>query len=65
MGKNEWEKQVNEVYKDSILTVFIFNQEVLKKTPSDSLILKQIYTKKFSYKVKDLEKVNWRIEYSK
>ena len=65
VGRNEWEKQVNEAYKDSILTVFIFSQEILKSTPADSLILKQLYTKKFSYKVKDLMKINWRIEYNK
>jgi hypothetical protein len=58
-----WERYINEDCIDSTLTVFIFNRELLKSAPRDSLIAKQLYTKRYSYKVKDLERLNWRIEY--
>lgn len=58
-----WERFINEDCTDSTLTVFIFDKKLLKSTQPDSLIANQLYTKKYSYKVKDLEKLNWRIEY--
>jgi hypothetical protein len=63
MGKNSWEKNITEHYKDSTLTVFIFDKELLKSVPPDSLVSGQLYSKKFAYKVKDLEKLNWQVEY--
>ncbi|MBX2913134.1 MAG: hypothetical protein KF717_13230 [Cyclobacteriaceae bacterium] len=62
-GNNSWEKTINEKYRDSTLTLFIFDRALLKITPPDSLVAKQLYSRKFAYKVKDLEKLNWRIEY--
>ena len=62
-GPNSWENMINKRYRDSTLTVFIFDKKLLKTVPQDSLVLKQVYSKKYSYKVKDLEKLNWRIEY--
>lgn len=58
-----WVNYINEKCKDSTLTVFIFDKKLLKSVPLDSLVTKQLYSKKFSYKVKDLEKLNWRVEY--
>lgn len=63
MGKKSWEDHLSKHYKDSTLIVFIFDKEFLKSTPSDSLVSKQLYTKKYAYKVRDLEKLNWRVEY--
>jgi len=60
---NSWEGVINKQSEDSTLTIFIFDRELLKSVPPDSLVSKQLYTKKFAYKVKDLEKLNWRVEY--
>lgn len=57
-----WEKTIYAQCRDSILTIFIFDINLLKNVTPDSLVKNQIYTKKFSYKVKELEKLNWRIE---
>jgi len=58
-----WENYINEKSQDSTLTVFIFDKELLKNAAPDSLVKHQLYTKKYTYKVKDLDKLNWRIEY--
>lgn len=63
MGRNSWENTINKNYKDSTITIFFFDRELLKSLPPDSLLSKQLYSKKFTYKVKDLEKLNWRVEY--
>jgi hypothetical protein len=60
-----WEKYVNEKCKDSVLTIFIFDEQLLKSVSQDSLITNQICSEKYLYKVKDLERLNWRIEYRK
>jgi hypothetical protein len=57
-----WEKTINERCNDSILTVFIFDSKLLKKSNPDSLLRNQLYTQKLIYKVKDLEELSWRIE---
>jgi len=62
-SQGSWEAYINEECQDSTLTVFIFDKPLLKSTSPDSLVSNQLYSKKFSYKVKDLEKLNWRIEY--
>lgn len=64
-SQGSWEAFINKRCEDSTLTVFIFDKELLKSISPDSLVSKQLYTKKFTYKVKDLEKLNWRIEYVK
>lgn len=58
-----WESYINKKCEDSTLTVFIFDKALLKSVKPDSLVAKQLYSKKFTYKVKDLEKLNWRVEY--
>lgn len=58
-----WESFINKRCQDSTLTVFLFDKELLKSVKPDSLISNQLYSKKYSYKVKDLEKLNWRVEY--
>lgn len=63
MGKNSWKNHIHKHYKDSTVTVFIFDKELLKSVSPDSLVSNQVYSKRYSYKVKDLEKLNWRIEY--
>jgi hypothetical protein len=63
MGKNSWEKSIDEHYKDSTLIVFLFEERLLKAVSRDSLLANHLYSKKYAYKVKDLEKLNWRIEY--
>ncbi len=58
-----WEETINRKCKDSTLFLFFFEKELLKTTPRDSLVSNQVYSKKYSYKVKELQKANWRIEY--
>ena len=58
-----WESFINKKCQDSTLTIFIFDIELLKSIPPDSLVTRQLYSKKFTYKVKDLDKLNWRVEY--
>ena len=58
-----WEETVNKEGKDSIVTIFIFENETLTFIPADSLVPNQLCSKKYSYKVKDLKKLDWRIEY--
>lgn len=58
-----WESFINKKCHDSTLTIFIFDKKLLKSVSPDSLVSNQLYSKKHSYKVKDLEKLNWRIEY--
>jgi hypothetical protein len=62
-GSNSWENTINKKYKDSTLTVFIFDKKLLKTVTEDSLLKHQLCSKKFSFKVKDLEKLKWRVEY--
>lgn len=62
IGKHAWENYINKKCKDSTLRIFIFNKS-LTKVPWDTIVSKQLYSKKFTYKVKDLEALNWRVEY--
>lgn len=62
-SSGSWVNYINEKCEDSTLTVFLFDKEFLKAVPPDSVVARQLYSKKYSYKVKDLEKLQWRIEY--
>lgn len=57
-----WERTINEECPDSTLVVFFFTRKLLETAPADSLVKNQISSKKYSYKVKDLESIGWRIE---
>lgn len=63
IGKNAWEKYINEQCKDSALRIFVFEKSLITTISWDTLVAKQQYSKKFTYKVKDLKKLNWRVEY--
>ncbi len=65
IGRNAWENYINERCKDSTLRIFVFEKNLITQVPWDTLVIKQLYSKKFTYKVKDLEKLNWRVEYKK
>ena len=58
-----WEKYINKKCEDSTLTIFIFDTKLLKSMSLDSIVTKQLYTRKLAYKAKDLERLNWRVEY--
>jgi hypothetical protein len=58
-----WENYINEKCKDSTLTIFVFDRRILKSVTQDSLLANQLYSKKYSYKVKDLKKLNWTLAY--
>ena len=59
-----WEEYINKKCEDSTLTVFLFDATLLTSVPRDSLVAQQLCTKKFAYKVKGLEKLNWRVVYN-
>ena len=59
-----WEEYINKKCADSTLTVFVFNAALLSRVPPDSLVAQQLYTQKFAYKAKDLEKLHWRLVYN-
>lgn len=63
IGKNGWNNFINKRCLDSTLTIFFFDEELLKEVSGDSLLEHQIYTKKSAYKVRDLEQLHWRIKY--
>jgi hypothetical protein len=59
---DKWENVVNSS-KDSSLKVFFFSSSLIKSTSKDSLLTNQLYSKKMKLKVKDLEKLNWKVVY--
>ena len=63
MGVNMWERHINEECQDSTLRVFFFDKELIMEIPWDTILKKQLYTKKLEYTVSDLEKVNWKVVY--
>ena len=63
IGKNGWNNFINKRCLDSTLTIFFFDDELLKNVSQDSLLQHQLYTKKSRFKVTDLEKLHWRIKY--
>lgn len=57
-----WRDQINEHCKDSTLSIFVFENTLLKVVRRDSLVAKQIYSKKITMKVRELDRLNWRLE---
>ena len=58
-----WEESINNS-QDSSIYIFFFSKELIKKNSKDSSIVKkQLYSKKVKLKVKDLEKLNWKVTY--
>lgn len=60
---NSWDGFINNECIDSTLTVFIFTDSLLKNVPKDSIVKFQMCTKKLNFKVADLNKIKWRIEF--
>lgn len=58
-----WEEFINTRFKDSTLLVFFFTDQLIKVAGRDSIMRNQLYSKKVTLKVKDLEKLNWRVIY--
>lgn len=59
-AKNEWEKVV--LYGDSQkLYIFIFNLDTLNKYNWRSIVEKEMYYKRISYRLEELKKNNWEI----
>lgn len=59
---DRWERMINSC-KDSTLTVFFFSKDLIKNAGKDSIMRYQLYTEKKKLKVKELEKLNWRVTY--
>ena len=58
-----WEYFINTKCKDSTLKIFFFSKKLIRKAGKDSIMRKQLYSKRERLKVKDLEKLNWRVVY--
>ena len=58
---NSWEGSINKDFMDSTLTIFVFEKKLLKNTSRDSLLANQIYSRKYAFKVSQLQKMKWRI----
>lgn len=63
IGKDAWEDYINNKCEDSTLRIFFFDKQLITTVPWDSIKTKRLATNKYSYKVKDLEKLNWKVEY--
>ncbi len=61
MGK--WEYLINDECKDSAIRIYFFKKELVENVPKDSFLSRQAYSKKFKLKVKDLERMKWRVVY--
>lgn len=58
-----WEYFINEKCKDSTLRIFFFSKELIRTAGKDSIMRNQLYSKRERLKVKDLEKLNWKVTY--
>lgn len=63
IGPNEWEYYINRDCEDSLLRVFFFTKELIINNSWDSLVRNQVYSKKITVSVEDLENSNWEIIY--
>jgi hypothetical protein len=58
-----WEETINGKCKDSTLRIFFFSKDLIQSAGEDSIMKHQLYSKRKKLKVKDLEKLNWRVVY--
>jgi hypothetical protein len=63
IGRDGWRNAIIKRSVDSTLTVFIFDIALLESVSPESLVAKQLCSKKVVYGLRDLERLNWRIEY--
>lgn len=58
-----WEFLINEKCKDSTLRIFFFSKDLIRTTGKDSIMKNQLFSKRERLRVKDLEKLNWKVVY--
>jgi hypothetical protein len=58
-----WEYFVNKKCKDSSLRIFFFSKDLIRTAGKDSIMKYQLCSKRERLKVKELEKLHWRIAY--
>lgn len=58
-----WEYFIDTKCKDSTLRIFFFSKELIETAGKDSIMYHQLFSKRKKLKVKDLEKLNWRVTY--
>jgi hypothetical protein len=63
IGPNEWEYFINRDCEDSTLRVFFFTKELIIKSSWDSLVRNQVYSKKITATVNELNYLDWKIMY--
>ncbi len=63
IGRKGWETNMIKRSSDTSITIFYFEKEILLSGNKDSILSNQIFSKKVKYKLKDLENLDWQIEY--
>lgn len=63
IGSNEWEYFINRDCEDSTLRVFFFTKELIINNSWDSLVRNQLYSKKITATVAELDFLDWMITY--
>jgi hypothetical protein len=61
--RGSWKYNIETTSKDSTLTVVFFNRDSIKKYGWDKIIESKNY-KIQTYKVNDLERIRWNVEYN-
>ncbi len=61
--RNLWENDIKKLSKDSTLTVFFIKTSLLRKKSWNEIYRNQQY-KIYTFKIKDLDKLGWKIKYT-
>jgi hypothetical protein len=62
LAMDPWENIINKS-NDRKLRVFFFKKDLINTAGKDSILNKQLYTKKEKLSVEDLDNLNWRVVY--
>lgn len=63
IGRNGWEDFINEECEDGKLKIYILENNLFKTYPWDTIVNKQLYSKKYEMSIKDLSAKDWTIFY--
>ena len=59
----KWESLINKEGKDSCITIFFFNKDLINYAGKDSIMKYKLFSQRFKFNIGDLEKLNWRVVY--
>lgn len=63
LGRNGWDKYINESCNDSTIHIFFFQRSILNQKNQNDLVTKQLWSLKKSYKLKEIEELEWKIRF--